>query len=67
MLGWSTNDLATAAKVGLATVRRFETGSPIQERPALAMRHALEAAGIDFLGDGEVSLSGGPGVRMRGN
>jgi ribosome-binding protein aMBF1 (putative translation factor) len=67
MLGWSTNDLATAANVGLATVRRFETGATIQERPLQAMREALEAAGIRFISDGEASPLGGPGVRLKEN
>jgi hypothetical protein len=53
MLGWSTNELAHAANVGLATVRRFETGRPVQSRPADAMRRALEAAGSEFIAAGE--------------
>jgi DNA-binding transcriptional regulator YiaG len=67
MLGWSTNELAHAANVGLATVRRFETGRPVQSRPADAMRRALEAAGIEFIAAGETPPAGGSGVRLRGD
>ncbi len=49
-LGWSQGVLATAAHVGIATVKDFERGSrvPIQNNRA-AIRAALEKAGSDFL------------------
>jgi transcriptional regulator with XRE-family HTH domain len=62
LLGWSQAEAATAAKVGLSTVRNFETGksTPI-ENNLIAIRRALEAAGVIFVDEnGE-----GPGVRLR--
>ena len=52
-LGWPQPELATRAKVGLSTVRDFETGSrtPIANN-RLAMQQAFEAVGIRFLFDG---------------
>jgi hypothetical protein len=62
MLRWTAQDLATAAKVGVMTVRRAESenGYPnLLTNNMLAIRRALEDAGIEFA-DGEA-----PGVRMR--
>ena len=53
-LGWSVRELASAAKVGTATITRFE-GNQAAPIPATlaAIRRALEEAGIEFLdGDG---------------
>jgi transcriptional regulator with XRE-family HTH domain len=65
LLGWSTNALADAAKLGLATVRRFETGNPVQLSSIEAMQKALESAGITLIAAGKSSLHGGEGVRFR--
>jgi ribosome-binding protein aMBF1 (putative translation factor) len=48
-LGWSQQDLAERAKVGLSTVRDFEAGrrQPIDNNLD-AMRRVLLAAGIAF-------------------
>jgi ribosome-binding protein aMBF1 (putative translation factor) len=53
-LGWGQDELARRAKVGLSTVRDFERGAraPIVSTRE-AMQHALEAAGIRFLFEGE--------------
>lgn len=64
LLGWSTNALANAAKLGLATVRRFETGNPVQPSSVEAMQKALESAGITLIAAGEISSHGGDGVRF---
>jgi hypothetical protein len=56
--------LAQAAGVGIATVRRFETvkGVPSgQVRIMEALKCALEAAGVEFLGNPENQ----PGVRLK--
>jgi hypothetical protein len=64
MLRWSAADLAREAALGLATIRRAE----LTERETsmtmandLAVRRALEAAGIEFIDESD----GGPGVRLR--
>lgn len=61
---WSAEQLAAAANIGVATVRRAEaedgelTGTIANES---AMRAALEGAGIEFIPEN----GGGPGVRLR--
>lgn len=61
---WSAEQLAAAANIGVATVRRAEaedgelTGTIANES---AMRAALEGAGIEFIFEN----GGGPGVRLR--
>lgn len=64
LLGWSTNQLAAAAKLGLATVRRYETGNPVQANSIEAMKAALEDGGVLFVEAGKVSRTGGAGVRL---
>lgn len=61
--GWTQQQLAIAAGVGLVTVRQFEAGATQPRRSTIVvMRAALEAAGVQFIeGNG-----GGPGVRLRG-
>nr|WP_207779300.1 helix-turn-helix transcriptional regulator [Zavarzinia aquatilis] len=59
---WGIRDLARAAKVGIATVTRFENGQGVPNPATLAaIRTALESAGVIFIEqNGE-----GPGVRLR--
>lgn len=52
-LRWSGNDLALAAKVGSATVARFELGQAVQAESVAAMRNALEANRIRFIDKGQ--------------
>jgi DNA-binding transcriptional regulator YiaG len=51
-LGWSQQELAEMASVGISTVRDFEAGrrQPIANNIA-AMRHAIEEAGVCLLFD----------------
>lgn len=59
----SAEELAAAANVGVATVRRAEAedGSPTTTTANLkAIRLALEAAGVVFIPEN----GGGPGVRL---
>lgn len=52
-LGWSQDDLAKRASVGLSTLKDFENGKRSPMRNNLdAMRRVLEAAGIGLLFDG---------------
>jgi len=65
LLRWTAQNLADASGIGVATIRRMELmdGVPSgQVRTIEALRVALEAAGVEFVG----SPSDAPGVRMRG-
>jgi transcriptional regulator with XRE-family HTH domain len=68
LLGWSPMDLAARAKLSYATIQRAEAAEgnvPNTKGGNLhAIEQALRAAGIVFLDGGEVSSSGGPGVRL---
>jgi transcriptional regulator with XRE-family HTH domain len=65
LLGWSQLDLAQAASVGVATVRRLESAET-QIRGSVEtvwkIQKALEAAGIEFIPE---EAGRGPGVRLR--
>jgi transcriptional regulator with XRE-family HTH domain len=54
LLNWNQNELADAANIGRATIRRFEAGhrTPIPNNLA-AIRQALEDAGVIFENDGK--------------
>ncbi|MGL4302243.1 MAG: XRE family transcriptional regulator [Sphingomonas sp.] len=65
LLGWSANTLAEAAKLGIATVKRFEAGQVVQEASVTALQTSLDEAGIEFFEAGEVSRKGGAGVRLK--
>jgi transcriptional regulator with XRE-family HTH domain len=60
-LGWGIRELAGSAKVSIDTVARFERGEELKERTVDAIRHALQAAGVEFIDEN----GGGPGVRLR--
>ena len=64
LLGWSQEQLASAARISVPTIKRLEAkGGPLGGRSTTAkqIRIALEAAGIDFIDEN----GGGPGVRLR--
>jgi transcriptional regulator with XRE-family HTH domain len=67
MLRWSGETLATEAGVSLSSIRRVEAAQGLPEaqtlRTVLAIKSALEEAGIEFIGTPEDA----PGVRMRAN
>ena len=63
LLRWSAAELAREAALGLATVKRAELAdgeTSMTMANDLAVRRALEAAGVEFI-DGN---GGGPGVRL---
>lgn len=62
LINWSQQQLADAARVGVVTVRQFETGASQPRNATLdVLQRALEAAGVIFVAEnGE-----GPGVRLR--
>jgi hypothetical protein len=56
-------DLARESSLGVNTIRRAEVadeGTSLTVANELAIRRALEAAGVEFIENG-----GGPGVRLR--
>ncbi|MCW6529735.1 helix-turn-helix domain-containing protein [Sphingomonas sp. MMSM20] len=66
----SRAELATLAGLGVATVVRFESGQSVTDDSIVAMRAALEKAGVEFIPAGaairDSGGAGGPGVRLRG-
>ena len=62
LLDMHQDKLATAARVGINTVRNFESGKSVPMLHNLAaIQTALEAAGIEFIPEN----GSGAGVRMR--
>ncbi len=64
LVRWSGDALAQASGVSLVTIRRAEAGDgqvTAIRANALALRAALEAAGVEFIEEN----GGGPGVRLR--
>ena len=67
LLRWEQKHLAEASKVSLPSIKRLEAQpGPLaaQARTIDAIRSAIEAAGVMFQGDGEMT-HGGAGVRLR--
>ena len=60
-LGLGVRDLATAADVSPDTIIRLEKGDVLRRRTVLAVRAALEEAGVEFIPEN----GGGAGVRLR--
>ncbi len=64
LLRWSAEDLARHSAVSLRTIRRAELAEQETTMTAandLAIRHALESAGVEFTNEN----GGGVGVRLR--
>ena len=64
LLRWEQRDLAKASSVSLPTIKRLESKPGIMAAhmsTTVALRKALEAAGIEFIDEN----GGGPGVRLR--
>jgi ribosome-binding protein aMBF1 (putative translation factor) len=59
---WTQQELADAARIGVATVRLFEGQAAESRQATLAvLRRAFEVAGVEFIDEN----GGGPGVRLR--
>jgi hypothetical protein len=64
LLRWEQTDLAAASSVSLPTIKRLEAKPGIMAAhmsTTVALRKALEAAGIEFIDEN----GGGPGLRLR--
>jgi hypothetical protein len=64
LVRWRAQDLARESSVGVATIRRAELAedeTSMTMANDLAVRRALEAAGVEFIDEN----GGGPGVRLR--
>jgi hypothetical protein len=64
LVRWRAEDLARESAVGIATIRRAELREDETSLTApndLAIRRALQEAGIEFIDEN----GGGPGVRLR--
>ena len=64
LLKWSAQDLASASALGVNTIRRAEVAEAeiaLTAANSLAVRNALETAGVEFIDEN----GGGPGVRLR--
>ncbi len=65
LLGWNQTELAMAAGIAVNSVKNLEGGmTEPNPRTIIALRKALEAAGVILLGPGDV-MKGGHGVRLR--
>jgi hypothetical protein len=64
LLRWSAEDLARESALGLNTIKRAELAedkTSLTVANDLAVRRALEAAGVEFIDEN----GGGPGVRLK--
>jgi hypothetical protein len=64
LVRWTAKDLARESAVGVTTIRRAELADDETSMTApndLAVRRALEAAGVEFIDEN----GSGPGVRLR--
>jgi precorrin-6B methylase 1 len=64
LIRWTAEDLASASALSVATIRRAELkedATALTTANDLAIRRALESAGVAFIDEN----GGGPGVRLR--
>lgn len=68
-LGWSIDKAASVSGISRISVLRFEKGGADSARLKAstieALRAAYDLAGIQIIEDGEISKTGGEGVRFR--
>jgi transcriptional regulator with XRE-family HTH domain len=68
LLGMDQRRLAAAAGLSLPTIRRMEASPDVVRGNVdslMKLVAALDAAGIELIGEGAVSAAGGRGVRLR--
>src|SRR5262249_45195902 len=64
LVGWSQEELASAARVSLPTIKRLESAEGWlagRQTTTQKIRVALEKTGLEFIDEN----GGGPGVRLR--
>ena len=69
LLAIDQRTLADLAGLSVPTIQRMETSEGIIRGNVDSLTKliaALEAAGLELIGDGSVSLAGGRGVRLKG-
>ena len=67
LISFSQEQLATAAHVGMSTVRNFEAGRSVPVANNLtAIKRALEDAGVQFLEYGKVATGAGVAFKSGG-
>lgn len=65
LIGWNQTELATAAGIAVSSVKNLEGGmTEPNPRTIVALRKAVEDAGVILLGPGD-AMEGGHGVRLR--
>ena len=68
LLGMDQRDLAKASGLSLPTIQRMEGSDGVirgHVESLMKLIAALDAAGVELLGDGAVSERGGRGVRLK--
>lgn len=68
LLGMDQRTLAEAAQLSLPTIQRMEASTGVirgNVDSLMKLIAALEAAGIEFIGENAASSGGGRGVRLR--
>jgi len=66
LVGWKQAELAEASGVAEVSVKNIERGVTDARGSTLAkIEEAFGKAGVEFLGSGQASPDGGPGVRIK--
>ena len=68
LLGMDQRALAHAASLSLPTIQRMEASDGVIRGTVdslMKLVAAIEAAGVELINDGQVSATGGRGVRLR--
>lgn len=63
LLNWTQGDLSDKTSISAVSIRAFEKGGEMRNNNLKLLRLTFEAAGIQFLEEGDAA--GGPGVALR--